>query len=1079
MSGPVGAMQRRLDSDRVLANGPAEVRADPTWSEATAANWRLAQDDAEDFNYLNQLQGFGAVADELVRLGYPRARYSHRAGAAPRIPVVSDYLEWAAGPQKTEVSGSYQDRVWADLQAERRKNPKSFADIPAKTRAEFDSWAFSRRGARARDQATAAQGGTGTMILPSLAFGLSRAGDAENLPFLALGGSGRTFAGTLAKQFGAGVIGSAVIAPQTARSRINMGEGYSSDELLFDLGIGGVAQAGFVAAPALAGKAGKAAYDKFVPRDYRMARALKAAVPLEVRPPELSAALNVIERAGEIDMSSPYQWTDLNLDHHTQRIEATIADLAALPAPARVAAPPAARPVASGNSFDSERALRLVLDLEGGDRLVTDSGGLTKFGISANAHPGVDIANLSEAEALAIYRRDYLGKLPLAGRSAEAATVALDAAVNHGPGFARKILAAAGDDPAKMIALRRAEYARLIAEDPGKYGQYENGWENRLQRVEAEIGLRPGEAGTSAIGVADAPAPIVRPDAMDAVRPLVSAEGRALPIASFSPADIGIDAGLMQFKSGGDQFGVTERLRGVEQWDPLAAGMLTVWEGLDGRRLIADGHQRLGLAGRIMAADPAQNIRVNAFVLREADGFSAADARILTALKNIGEGTGTAIDAAKVFREVGLDSEAVLRRLPPKSALVRDGKALARLHDEAFGAVVNEVIPESWGAAIGHYAPDPASHMALVDLLHGLDPAIRKQAEAIVRQALDVGFHVEHQDELFGARALTSAIFAHKARLLERTLGELRKLKGAFGVAARNAEALDKAGNRIDVGASTAAAASNAQALALVDALALRKGNGVSDLFNAAAQRLAYGEPVARVTRDLVAQLSELDLGTIFNDGRALNDADRSGAAAFGSGRAGLAAGKAGPAPFLDATDGPDSLTPATMDELEAAGQGGFAMFDEPAHQAFDDPAGPGVKLAADSAWHDIKAEQEITLKAAETGTSEAKPRGEEIATPLELRVNADGSRTYIDRNPNGGAYQRFGNHDPAAELAEVSKVAAGWRAEAAAEDLRLRQTRPEMFDLDDGRGPRAIADILAELDAEDAGIAAIKGCLV
>lgn len=504
MSGPVGAMQRRLDSDRVLANGPAEVRADPSWSEAASANWRLAQDDAEDFNYLNQLQGYGAVADELVRLGYPRARYGQNSQPAARIPVVSDYLEWAGGPQKTEVAGSFQDRVWEDVQAERRKNPKSFADIPAKSRAEFDQWTFARRGARSRDQATAAQGGTGTMILPALGFGLSRAGDAENLPFLALGGSGRTFAGTLAKQFGAGVIGSAVIAPQTARSRINMGEGYSSDELLFDLGIGGAAQAGFVAVPALASKAGKAAYDKFVPLDYRMAQALKAAVPREVRPPELSAALNVIERAGEIDMSSPYQWTDLNLDHHTARIEATIADLAAVPAPARAALPPAARPVASGG-FDSEGALRLILDLEGGDRLVTDSGGLTKYGISANAHPGVDIANLSEAQALAIYRRDYLGKLPLSGRSAEAATVALDAAVNHGPGFARKILAAAGNDPAKMIALRRTEYARLIAEDPGKYGQYENGWENRLQRVEAEIGLRPGEAGTAAVGVADAP----------------------------------------------------------------------------------------------------------------------------------------------------------------------------------------------------------------------------------------------------------------------------------------------------------------------------------------------------------------------------------------------------------------------------------------------------------------------------------------------------------------------------------------------------------------------------------------------
>ena len=197
--------------------------------------------------------------------------------------------------------------------------------------------------------------------------------------------------------------------------------------------------------------------------------------------------------------------------------------------------------------------------------------------------------------------------------------------------------------------------------------------------------------------------PVGRPEALDAGRPQVTFEGQDIPLMQFSPADIGVDAALMQFKSGGDQFGVTERLQGVQQWDPMAAGVVTVWEANDGRRLIADGHQRLGLAKRILAADPSQPVTMNAFVLREADGFTAVDARVLTALKNIGEGTGSAIDAAKVFRDVGLD-EGVLSRLPPRSALVRDGKALARLSPEAFGAAINEVIPESYAAAIGHLA---------------------------------------------------------------------------------------------------------------------------------------------------------------------------------------------------------------------------------------------------------------------------------------------------------------------------------------------------------------------------------------
>lgn len=1023
MSGPVGAMTRRLDSDRVLTNGPAEVRADPTWSEAASANWRLAQDDAEDFNYLNQLQGFGAVADELVRLGYPRARYRQRAGAAPRIPVVSDYLEWAAGPQKTEVSGSYQDRVWQDLQAERRKNPKSFADIPAKSRAEFDSWTFSRRGARARDQATAAQGGTGTMILPSLAFGLSRAGDAENLPFIALGGSGRTFAGTLAKQFGAGVIGSAVIAPQTARSRINMGEGYSSDELLFDLGIGGVAQAGFVAAPALVGKAGQAAYDKFVPRDYRMARALKAAVPREVRPPELNAALNVIERAGEIDMSSPYQWTDLNLDHHTQRIEATIADLAALPAPTRLVAPVAARPaVGGGGGYDPAQLKQLIAGPEsGGDDGVTNRMGSSASGryqfvegtfkqLYARVYGGdANAAWNGQRFDVAVQERlmdrlmaDNAAALRQAGVPVDNGNMYVLHVLGSGNG--PKLLRAGSEVPVASLLS-----AQIVAQNPTYFGGGRTVAE-ALDVIRGKVGGAPQGAAAALPPIP--PAPIVRPDALDAVRPMVTIRGVEVPIVRLSPSEIGVDAPLMQFKSGGDEFGVTEALRGVTQWDDSKSHLVTAWQRSDGSLWIADGYQRLGLAKRIMAGDPAHDIRLNAMVLREEDGFSPRDARTITALMNIAEGSGKPLDVAKVFRDLGVArTEAELKTLPVSRQEIKDGRAMLNLSPEAFGAVWNGVVPEGHAAAIGQLAPDPATHMALIDLLAATDPPNRAQAESIIRQALDAGFSREQQVELFGTRDLVTALYAQKAKALDRTLAELRKLKGAFGVAARNADALDAAGNLIDVGASEQAAAANGRALALIDALALRKGNAVNDLFNRAAERLGNGEKIDRVVKDLVAELGQLDLAAIARgtdvagEVRGADDfgrADEPGVNEFGADRQSEGAG-------------PD-LSPATLDELEAAGQGGFALFDEAAHQAFDDPGGAGVKLAADSAWHDIRAEQEITRKAAETAALGEKSSPEEIGA---------------------------------------------------------------LFDLDDGKGARSIADIEAELKADESGIDAIRGCLL
>ena len=77
-------------------------------------------------------------------------------------------------------------------------------------------------------------------------------------------------------------------------------------------------------------------------------------------------------------------------------------------------------------------------------------------------------------------------------------------------------------------------------------------------------------------------------------------------IYRFDPDEIEVDAELFQFKEGGDEFGVTDRLQGITKWMPDQAGTVVVYEYADGRRFIADGHQRLGLAKRIKASDPGK-----------------------------------------------------------------------------------------------------------------------------------------------------------------------------------------------------------------------------------------------------------------------------------------------------------------------------------------------------------------------------------------------------------------------------------------------------------------------------------------
>lgn len=95
----------------------------------------------------------------------------------------------------------------------------------------------------------------------------------------------------------------------------------------------------------------------------------------------------------------------------------------------------------------------------------------TKYGISASAYPTLDIANLTEAQAEDIYRRDYWAPLHGDDLPLPVALVAFDAAVNAGPRRAitwlQQAAGQAGDGvmgPATLAALRTGN-ATLLARE--------------------------------------------------------------------------------------------------------------------------------------------------------------------------------------------------------------------------------------------------------------------------------------------------------------------------------------------------------------------------------------------------------------------------------------------------------------------------------------------------------------------------------------------------------------------------------------------------------------------------------------
>jgi lysozyme family protein len=153
-----------------------------------------------------------------------------------------------------------------------------------------------------------------------------------------------------------------------------------------------------------------------------------------------------------------------------------------------------------------------VIDrLEGGGRLVTDQGGLTRWGISRKAHPNVDIANLTRDGACSIYLSDYWGPNNCALLPAGLDLLVFAAVVNTSALKVIRLLQGVLRVPEDGIMgartlgkakhhlfqqdLRAAfaevllqRYERIAREDPATHGSSLHGWRLRVLRTLDEAG---------------------------------------------------------------------------------------------------------------------------------------------------------------------------------------------------------------------------------------------------------------------------------------------------------------------------------------------------------------------------------------------------------------------------------------------------------------------------------------------------------------------------------------------------------------------------------------------------------------
>jgi hypothetical protein len=391
--------------------------------------------------------------------------------------------------------------------------------------------------------------------------------------------------------------------------------------------------------------------------------------------------------------------------------------------------------------------------------------------------------------------------------------------------------------------------------------------------------------------------PPAQPTAELRPRDIYEADNLDNTIFKFDPATIETDAKTFQYKSGGDEFGVTDKYRSVKVWDPSKSGQVIVYEYADGRRVIADGHQRLGIAKRILAEDPDQNPILYGTLLREVDGISPQAAMVQAARKNITEAVDApgnkVIDAAKLEREVpgALDDPS----LPVGASLMRQARDLVELSDLAFGMVINELVPSNYAAIVGRLVEGGDRQMAVLQVLADVEPANVTQAEAIVRQAMAAEFDEAVQVGLFGEQLVTASLFKERARVLDAALKQLKQDRAVFNSLVENRARIEGEGNVLAAAQNQSRSEIDGQAIQIIQAVANRKGE-LSDALTAAARELADTGNAAAASRSFVDAVreaisrGELDGADVSNQGRAVDAAAEGDRLAASPGREELAA---------------------------------------------------------------------------------------------------------------------------------------------------------------------------------------------
>lgn len=333
----------------------------------------------------------------------------------------------------------------------------------------------------------------------------------------------------------------------------------------------------------------------------------------------------------------------------------------------------------------------------------------------------------------------------------------------------------------------------------------------------------------------------------------------------FDAAALNTDAKRFQYKDNGDEQGVTTALKSVSKWDAAKANQVIVWEQADGTLFVVDGHQRSGLARRLIEQGKESQISLPGILYREADGVSAEDVRAIAAAKNIAEGSGSALDGAKVLRS---RPELLDGSIPLTDRKGKQAANLARLDDEPFRMVINEVVPENQGAIVGELIPnDAARQTAAMKAIARFEPRNETETTALVQRVVQSEVAKSEsgaQASMFGDLESADSTAGEEMKIVARAIAELKKDKALFSRVTENAARLEAEGSVI-ARDKAASVAQDSEAFAKLVSSNAYSAGPIRDALTTAAKEVKNGSKsvndaasglLAAVRREVEADVS-------------------------------------------------------------------------------------------------------------------------------------------------------------------------------------------------------------------------------